>query len=320
MQSTPNANSTRNPVKERTGMKQMMKQIELHSVRLLAGACGLFLALASAQGGVAQQPGAGRANQIASLAPSQPSALEATKDRAAARPEDQEEDALAPNKPGSEGIKVHGHWVLQVKNADGTLGERREFNNSLVPGGAYGGGDQLIAGLLSGNLAAGDPAIAFVPATPPGNSDASSYCNASIHTNSSCYLFETAAQSAFYGNAYGNSEPGLGTSFSFSPAQWVLSGNYTVPNGLTTVAMVQTLMFACAANNTATSFNPLRGNSNTRSSDISAKLCVVGFAGLVGTTGDQAILGTLTSTTLPNGPLTVTAGQIITVTVTLSFS
>jgi hypothetical protein len=30
------------------------------------------------------------------------------------------------------GIKVHGHWVLEVKNPDGSVAERKEFENSLV--------------------------------------------------------------------------------------------------------------------------------------------------------------------------------------------
>ena len=34
-----------------------------------------------------------------------------------------------------EGIKVHGHWTIEVKNPDGTQVERHEFDNALdVPG------------------------------------------------------------------------------------------------------------------------------------------------------------------------------------------
>ena len=31
-----------------------------------------------------------------------------------------------------EGIKVHGHWVLEIKNTDGSLASRHEFENALV--------------------------------------------------------------------------------------------------------------------------------------------------------------------------------------------
>jgi hypothetical protein len=34
-----------------------------------------------------------------------------------------------------EGIKIHGDWVLEVRNADGSLAERRAFKNALQPEG-----------------------------------------------------------------------------------------------------------------------------------------------------------------------------------------
>ena len=49
-----------------------------------------------------------------------------------------------------EGIKVHGHWVIEVRNPDGGLVERREFDNALAPG-----GPQLLAQWL---LRSGSPA------------------------------------------------------------------------------------------------------------------------------------------------------------------
>ena len=41
-----------------------------------------------------------------------------------------------PAPASSEGIKVHGHWTIEVRNPDGTLAERREFDNILGPTGA----------------------------------------------------------------------------------------------------------------------------------------------------------------------------------------
>ena len=35
-----------------------------------------------------------------------------------------------------EGITVHGHWVIDVRNPDGTLSSHVEFENDLVPTGA----------------------------------------------------------------------------------------------------------------------------------------------------------------------------------------
>lgn len=42
-----------------------------------------------------------------------------------------------------EGIKVHGHWTIEVRNPDGTVVTHREFENSLVAPGAT-----LLAGVL----------------------------------------------------------------------------------------------------------------------------------------------------------------------------
>lgn len=42
----------------------------------------------------------------------------------------------APGAP-QEGIKVHGHWMIEVRNPDGTLAEHREFENALGPNGNY---------------------------------------------------------------------------------------------------------------------------------------------------------------------------------------
>jgi hypothetical protein len=55
--------------------------------------------------------------------------------------------AAAEPKGTGEGIKVHGHWTIEVRNADGTLGSRREVENALVIWTA--GGQTLLAGLLA---------------------------------------------------------------------------------------------------------------------------------------------------------------------------
>jgi hypothetical protein len=53
---------------------------------------------------------------------------------------EESESSVAEEKPsrdGShEGIKVHGHWTIEVRNPDGTVATHREFENSLSPTGA----------------------------------------------------------------------------------------------------------------------------------------------------------------------------------------
>jgi hypothetical protein len=50
-------------------------------------------------------------------------------------------------KGSQEGIKIHGHWTIEVKNPDGRLVTHREFENSLAPAGA---GASLLAAILGG--------------------------------------------------------------------------------------------------------------------------------------------------------------------------
>ena len=51
-----------------------------------------------------------------------------------------------PTRPGngqSEGIKVHGHWVIEVRNPDGKIVTRREYENAL-----HAEGKAVLASLL----------------------------------------------------------------------------------------------------------------------------------------------------------------------------
>lgn len=43
--------------------------------------------------------------------------------------------APAADSGDGDGIKVHGHWTIEVRNPDGTLDDRYEFENALLPGG-----------------------------------------------------------------------------------------------------------------------------------------------------------------------------------------
>jgi hypothetical protein len=40
--------------------------------------------------------------------------------------------ATNPSDDSPTGIKVHGHWVIEVSNADGTVSSRDEFDNALI--------------------------------------------------------------------------------------------------------------------------------------------------------------------------------------------
>jgi hypothetical protein len=59
--------------------------------------------------------------------------------------------------PGAQvdGIKVHGHWIIVVKNPDGSVSSHHEFENSLFPG----DGDVALAAILSRTSSVGMWAI-----------------------------------------------------------------------------------------------------------------------------------------------------------------
>lgn len=50
-----------------------------------------------------------------------------------------------------EGIKVHGHWTIVVRNADGSVASRNEFENALF----VGAGDALLTAVLSRSASVG---------------------------------------------------------------------------------------------------------------------------------------------------------------------
>ena len=57
-----------------------------------------------------------------------------------------------------EGVKVHGHWVIDVRNADGSLASHTEFENRLaLPGDEpFGGaGNRILAALLGRSSSVG---------------------------------------------------------------------------------------------------------------------------------------------------------------------
>jgi len=313
----------------------------------------VLLVLVSAQMAPAQQAGL-PANGTHGLTAAASARNAAAKAPAAAQ---EEENAAATGKLGGDGIKIHGHWVLEVKNPDGKLVERREFNNSLVSGGTYLSGDQLLAAILTGDLTPGGFGVTLITGSTTGL-DPTTFCIPSgketVPSGISCYPF-LDENTLLYGwgdyfdglandNGY---EVGLTTSVNFAPTvSIVLSGNYTVgtvysfyalqiPATMSPIVAVQTWMAGCgnATNVFGTSYSaeinqtqyPNTRFTGTNQPDLQASLapgsCNRANSGLATANAQDAVaMGVLTSTAVPNGPLTVTSGQIITITVTLSFS
>jgi hypothetical protein len=309
-------------------------------------ACGMVLAMLAVQAGVAQQA---VKSPVAQPAPAsaRPSSAFGAVPFSSLMP-----GAVAPeaNREGAQGIKIHGHWVIDVRNPDGTLAQHRDFENALtaVAGGGNDGatGDQMLLALLSGNAVPSDPAVAFIQATGGASSltgaDPTSLCLstavfASVGTaplnptpaGVSCYGL-TTTQSLFNLVEALNAPTfplatGLGVTATFAPTvSWVLAGNYTIPAGLTSVNAVQTLLPVCATSTTLVQQTggsvhsySFTGSGADGSAVSSPSACTA--YNFSTSNASTFTLGPLTYYVLPTA-MPVTPGQILAVTVTITFS
>jgi hypothetical protein len=208
-----------------------------------------------------------------------------------------QETALAGNSSVEQGLKVHGHWVINVRNPDGTLVEHREFENSLVIT-----GQGSLVGLLSGYLVPGDWMIVLGPQSGNGA------CNL---TYEFCGLIHNAATypAQGYCNAYYCTGSTLSYTYNFGtdfggPYSIVLTGSITA-NQTGTIGTVTTLLNTCANNAYSTTSNP-NGIETT-----SPATCVT-------QTTPQTWYGPFTSTNIT--PIPVTDGQLVQAIVTITFS
>jgi hypothetical protein len=74
----------------------------------------------------------------------------------------------SPGKGHHEGITVHGHWTIEVRNPDSKLVKHREFENSLASG-SVNGGAALLGGLLGRVVTAGSWQVALTDQYLPSN-------------------------------------------------------------------------------------------------------------------------------------------------------
>jgi hypothetical protein len=291
-------------------MEMTIKQFDRNSMRLLAGACSLFILLALAPAAFAQQgaPAPGGKNLVSAsaafAAPSNnlaasPAAGTVQAAKQPATPAGEEEGTAPANsaKPGGEGIRVHGHWVIDVRNPDGTLVQHREFENSLQSIGAG-----FLVGLQSGYMVPGDYMIVLV-----GTGATNSPCTA---TNAYCGIVRSL--STYPALDYCATMYCTGSSLSYAynfgtafagPYSMVLSGSIAA-NQTGVIGSVSTAMALCSNLGLAADPSTLEA--------ISPATCVT-------QTTPLPYFGPLTGTTLTT-PIPIASGQIIQVTVTISFS
>jgi hypothetical protein len=208
------------------------------------------------------------------------------------------EDSNLPNG-ATQGIKVHGHWVIDVKNPDGTLATHREFENSLT---GANQGQLLLGGLLSGYYVAGDYAIQLGSSICAGTGKCSIIASQTGEPGS--YLCTQGECFATLKYTY-NLAPTTGNTID---AYMVMTGS-AVPDETGTLDTVSTVYNVCDFTN---------GYTGSGAPVLPTGVTSVAPASCIGT-NNSAFISTFTSTTVTPS-ISITSGQLISVTVTISFS
>jgi hypothetical protein len=200
--------------------------------------------------------------------------------------------STTPSSGNQEGVKLHGHWIIDVRNPDGTLAEHRDFENT-----ATGYGQELLAALMSGYAVPSDYAIFLsttgtAPCAAPQGYQGCGIVRSltTLPASALCQYYTCFTGETYSANLIDSS--GTGSTFT-------LQGNFTATQG-GTITGVSTLYGTCPANlSTATA------------------LATVTPAACSTTTGSG---GYRTGTTATVSTVTVVTSQIVQVTVTFSFS
>ncbi|MGC2530119.1 MAG: hypothetical protein WA639_20420, partial [Candidatus Acidiferrum sp.] len=232
----------------------------------------------------------------------------------------------------SEGIQVHGHWTIEVRNPDGKVVSHTEFENALSPGFSFPlppnngssvqlpGGSAFLSALMTGEAVMTPENWAILLEGPGGLQGTSAPCTPVDNDEyySSCFLFPSAADNAFSGpicttvNASPSPGPNgyscnlavspLGTGPNFTGFQ--LSGT-VIAMQPGTVSAVVTMNFGVCG--------PTESLANCPFASSSVGFAAFTARNLDGNTAAGAAAGD------PN-PVSVTAaGQTISVTVAVSF-
>jgi hypothetical protein len=291
-------------------------------VRALRG-----LALALAMGGAALLLALPTAAQVPGTVPATPGA-------AAVQPTTPAAAVQHGARGEHEGIKVHGHWVIEVRNPDGTVTARREFENSLQAT----GGNLLSALLVGGDVPGSWTVLLNHAGSPPtGNSGVPGPC---VSWN---FRMDSVGLSA-PGNGQGGTciltfPPDSSGDGSFwtaaceqavrSPSPCSLNLTFSAPPGNSTITLSGTVPVTATSAGTINDVETALSVCSTDAPAATPSTCKA----MLDSAGNYA--GTLTYATRPQAPQVFTQallgqtggparvpynpGQTIAVTVTLSF-
>lgn len=214
----------------------------------------------------------------------------------------------APSAPKgqTEAIKVHGHWTIEVKNPNGTVASRQEFENAIA-----GTGPDLLTGLISGEYTAGGFYVNLDTSAGAGSGNGlcGNFGRCTFYDSRITWISGAIGVLTYTPNPTGGTSPS-------STVGYTLSGTVAPSNGGTIVSVNEgILLCANSASFAAGSYSPAAPVS-TAFSTTSAQTCSLGNSPSGPANG--YIEFDLTSTTLPT-PQTVTAPQSVSVTVVITF-
>jgi hypothetical protein len=211
-----------------------------------------------------------------------------------------------------EGVTVHGHWTIEVKNPDGKLVTHREFENALSPGfanpfgaGTLPGGASLLSALITGQTIVMPAAWGILLEGPNYPSSQNAPCVNAENHNGICILMQDVQSSLF--NFCTNSFAGFSCNLAVSPTGTAPSFTGFHMQGTIIATQSGSVSAVATIDINACGLGGVGGLAN----------CVfTSTQGLVAFTARD-----LDGNTVPGDPLpvAVTAGQTIAVTVAISF-
>jgi hypothetical protein len=296
----------------------------------LAGAALICAVPTRAQSKPAQQEVATASSAVAAYGTS-PSAQAGAAPTSAQVPSAKSDQVAARNlvakkaapKGQSEGIKVHGHWVIEVKNPDGKLVSRTEFENALSPGFPFPiiegltaqvpGGASFLSALMAGQAVITPGNWAVLLEGPAGLSPITTSPCVTASTYGACFIFSASTVPNFFAGQLCSggvpAGPGLSCNLTVTPlgtgqnfTGFQFAGSVAAENN-GTVSSVATMNFNACGTLSDCPFTV---------SAVNDGIVALTARNLDGNTPAGAAAGD------PN-PVTVTAGQTISVTVTISF-
>jgi hypothetical protein len=194
---------------------------------------------------------------------------------------------------------VHGHWIIDVKNPDGTLAAHREFENSLT---GANQGQLLLGGLLSGYYVAGDYAIEL----------GSSICQPA---GKCAIIVSQMGQPGSYLCSQGECFATLKYTYNLQPTTGNQIDAYMVMSGSARPDETGTLDTVATVYNVCDYANGFTGGGTpvlpTGVTSVAPSSCIG--------SDKSAYISYFTSTTVTPA-ISITSGQSISVTVTISFS